>query len=243
MATGEGALTVNVVKARAALLAVESSGRAAMAELRSMLGLLSPAPPGDPPPPGDLSSGGMPLAGGPLAAAEPALPGPPGGLRPQPGLRQLGPLVDRVAATGLPVEMHVSELPPGLPPGLDLAAFRVVQEALTNVIKHAGKPQTTVRADYQGGSLIVEVANAPAEPGAAAAPPMPNGAGRGLLGLRERVALYGGELDAGPRPGGGWRVRARIAVDPALAVEAARGAGEAARGAGPALAERTAAQP
>jgi signal transduction histidine kinase len=166
-------------EARAALLAVEASGRAAMAELRHLLGLISPGQ----------------------------------DLRPQPGLEQLRPLVDQLTAAGLPVELHVSDLPPGLPGGIDLAAFRIVQEALTNVIKHAGKPRTSVTVGYRDGDLRVEVADA----GASAASPGSTdpGAGRGLLGLRERAALYGGDLEAGPRPGGGWLVRGRIPVDPA----------------------------
>jgi len=110
------------------------------------------------------------------------------------------------------VRLHVGDVPPGIPPGPDLAAFRVVQEALTNVIKHAGKPQTSVSVDYRDGDLFVQVADT-GPPIAAAGPALP-GTGRGLLGLRERMALYGGELAAGPRPGGGWLVRARIPADP-----------------------------
>jgi signal transduction histidine kinase len=183
-------------EARAALLAVESSGRAAMTELRHLLGLLSP-----PPPPGEGAEAG--------AARSQASQD----LRPQPGLGQLQALINRVAAAGLPVELHVGDVPPDLPPGVDLAAFRVVQEGLTNVIKHAGKPQTSVGLDYREGSLVVEVADA-GRPIPAAGPVVPDGAGRGLLGLRERTELYGGELVAGPRPGGGWLVRASIPVPP-----------------------------
>ena len=165
-------------EARTALLAVEDSGRAAIIELQHLLGLLAPpdAARDEPPPP------------------------------PQPGLDQVGPLIDRVATAGLPVELRVRGVVRPLPPGLNLAAYRVVQEALTNVLKHAGQPATTVTLDYQPGALIVEVADdgCPGGPGS-----LP-GTGRGLLGLRERVALYGGALDAGGRPGGGWLVRARI---------------------------------
>jgi signal transduction histidine kinase len=179
-------------QARAALLAVESSGRAAMAELRHLLGLLSP----------------------PDQAGE---PGADLGLRPQPGLARLVALVDRVRAAGLPVELDVSGLPPALPPGLEVAAYRIVQEALTNVIKHAGKPRTSVRAGCQAGQLVIEVADAGRTmavvgPVGASLP----GSGRGLVGMRERAALYGGELQAGPRPGGGWLVTARIPVDPGV---------------------------
>jgi signal transduction histidine kinase len=185
-------------QATSAMLAVEASGRAAMTELRNLLGLLGPPGAADEPAPGDCAGAGQEL-------------------RPQPGLGQLRSLVDGVAAAGLPVDLHVGELPPGLPPGLDLAAFRVVQEALTNVIKHAGKPRTSVSVDCRDGDLVVAVADAGRPAGAAAgaagaAPAIP-GAGRGLLGLRERVAMYGGELEAGPRPDGGWLVRARIPAD------------------------------
>jgi signal transduction histidine kinase len=180
-------------QARSAMLAVEASGRAAMTELRHLLGLLGP--PGAP-------DNGIP-GDGARASQD---------LRPQPGLGQLRPLVDRVAAAGLPVQLHVGDVPPGIPPGPDLAAFRVVQEALTNVIKHAGKPRTSVSVDYRDGGLFVEVADT-GPPAAADGPTLP-GTGRGLLGLRERMSLYGGELAAGPGPDGGWLVRARIPVDP-----------------------------
>src|SRR5215469_15902120 len=179
-------------EAKAALLAVESSGRAAMTELRHLLGLLSPGP----------------------APAQQARPDGED-LRPQPGLGQLQPLIDRVSAAGLPVELHVGGVPRSLPPGQDLAAFRVVQEALTNVIKHVGKPRTTVTLDYRADDLVVEVADAgrPLRAAGTAATTAP-GSGRGLLGLRERLTLYGGDLVAGPRPGGGWLVRARMPVEP-----------------------------
>jgi signal transduction histidine kinase len=180
-------------QARSAMLAVEASGRAAMTELRHLLGLLGPPGTGDIGLPGDGARASQ-------------------NLRPQPGLGQLRPLVDRVAAAGLPVQLHVGDVPLGIPPGPDLAAFRVVQEALTNVIKHAGKARTSVSVDYRDGDLVVDVADA--GPPIAAAGPMLPGAGRGLLGLRERMALYGGELAAGPGPDGGWLVRARIPADP-----------------------------
>jgi signal transduction histidine kinase len=199
-------LTESPDAATEALLAVESSGRAAMTELRHLLGLLSPAAP-------DTGGG----EGAPGAEAGAAGDGTVArqNLRPQPGLGQLQPLIDRVSAAGLPVELCVGGLPRDLPPGLDLAAFRVVQEALTNVIKHAGKPPTSVSLDYRDSDLVIEVADA-GRPIPAAGPAVtaaPDG-GRGLLGLRERTALYGGDLEAGPRPGGGWLVRARMPVDP-----------------------------
>ena len=178
-------------EARAAMLAVEASGRAAMTELRHLLGLLSPAGPGPDQAEGDDAE-----------------------LRPQPGLGQLQSLVERVGRTGLPVALHIGDqVPAELPPGLDLAAFRVVQEALTNVLKHAGKPRTSISLDCQDGELLVEVADAGPPIPAAAVPAVPGG-GRGLIGLRERVALYGGRLEAGPQPDSGWQVQARFPVDP-----------------------------
>ena len=188
---------------RSALLAIEESGREAITELQHMLGLL--AQPGEP------------------EEANPAVAGDTAPLRPQPGLDQVGPLIDRVTATGLPVELHVHGIARALPPGMDLAAYRVIQEALTNVIKHAGQSSATVTLDYRDDALVVEVADdggpdkvaqrPRGAPGALTAMP----GGHGLLGLRERVVLYGGELDAGSQPGGGWRVRGRLPEQPSLA--------------------------
>jgi signal transduction histidine kinase len=189
-------------EATTALLAVEESGRAAMTELRHLLGLLAPA--------GDPEAAGA-------ADGDDAL------LRPQPGLGQIRPLIDRVAATGLPVELDIAGPPRVLPPGLDLAAYRVVQEALTNVMKHAAHARTAVRLDYRPGELVIEVSNdQPARDTVTATAQPGSRSGRGLLGLRERVELYGGKLDTGHRPGGGWRVLARLPLDPATAPALAR---------------------
>jgi signal transduction histidine kinase len=170
---------------------VEASGRTAMTELRHMLDLLAPAEE--------------------AAAADTG----PGALRPQPGLDQVPALIDRVRAAGLDAELSVTGTPYPLPPGLDLAAYRVVQEALTNVIKHAGTARTAVHVDYCPCELRITVADDGQQAGiglAAGQPPGPGG--RGLIGLRERIAVYRGALDAGPRLGGGWRVSARIPVEP-----------------------------
>ncbi|MFJ5927406.1 sensor histidine kinase [Kitasatospora sp. NPDC092948] len=173
--------------ASAALGAVEGAGRDAMTQLRHLLGLLAPAADGsDEDDDTDLA--------------------------PQPGLRALGALVDRVAFAGLPVEVRISGEPRPLPAGIDLTAYRIVQEALTNALRHGdgGKAEVTVR--YTDRYLRVEVLNSgPSVLNGAPAPGRrPDGAGRGLLGLRERVAVYGGDLDARHRLGGGYRVRARI---------------------------------
>ena len=177
--------------AREALLAVEASGRTAMTELRNLLGLLAPA--------GAAEPGADPAGGGGEAA-----------LSPQPDLGQIDALVERVRAAGLPVELSVAGRR-DLPAGLALAAYRVVQEALTNVLKHAGQAKTTIQIEYRPAELFITVY----DDGGHATMAAPGGDGRGLIGLRERIAVYGGQLDAGPRPGGGWRLTARIPLDPA----------------------------
>jgi len=135
-------------------------------------------------------------------------------LVPQPDVGQVRSLVERVRLAGLSVELTITGAR-ALPPGVDLAAYRVVQEGLTNVIKHADQARTVVRIEYRPRELRIDVADdgvAVFDVGRA----QPGG-GRGLIGLRERLAIYGGELDAGPRPGGGWRVQARIPLEPAAA--------------------------
>ena len=203
-------------EAREALLAVEASGRTAMTELRHLLGLLAPAGEGrgDAPDAGDTA--GAPVPGEPGNAA----PAPESGvaLAPQPGVARIPALLGRVCAAGVPVELSVEApggMPRDLPPGVDLAAFRVVQEALTNVIKHAGQARTMVRLDYGPRDLLITVSDDGRPAAGGQPPPGGGGDGRGLIGLRERIAVYGGELDAGPRPGGGWRLAARIPLDPA----------------------------
>jgi signal transduction histidine kinase len=128
-------------------------------------------------------------------------------LVPQPGAARVPALVERVRAAGLSVELSVTGAR-DLPPGVDLAAYRVVQEALTNVIKHAGTARAAVVLEYRRDDLVITVTD-DGRPVTGAGGP----GGRGLIGLRERIGLYGGELDAGPRPGGGWRVRARIPLE------------------------------
>ena len=180
--------------AETALLAVEATGRDAMAELRNLLGLLSP-----------FADGREAGAAGPRPGAEDR----PGALLPQPGLGELDALIGRVSAAGLPVELQVSGEGRPLSPGADLAAYRVVQEGLTNVLRHACRAAATVGVEW-GEQLVITVSDD--GPGSGPAAGNDGGhadtPGRGLLGLRERLALYGGELAAGPRPGGGWQVRA-----------------------------------
>jgi signal transduction histidine kinase len=218
--------------AREALLAVEASGRTAMTELRNLLGLLAPPAEGEPGSAGAAAPGGGAGAAGAAGARVPVGTGDADGagdaaLAPQPGVARIPALLARVCEAGMPVELSV-EAPGGsprdLPPGVDLAAYRVVQEGLTNVMKHAGQARTKVRLEYRPRDLLIMVSDDGRPPDSGAPGPEPGpgpgpGAGsvsgrRGLIGLRERIAVYGGELDAGPRPGGGWRLTARISLDP-----------------------------
>jgi signal transduction histidine kinase len=127
-----------------------------------------------------------------------------GALAPQPTLAELGALVERANASGLPAVLaHRGERHP-LPAGLDLAAYRIVQEALTNAIKHAQGAATEVTVDWAPDAIALEVRD---RGGARAG--VANG-GHGIVGMRERVRLYGGELHTGPLPEGGWSVRATL---------------------------------
>jgi len=161
--------------ARQALGSIGSAGRQALAELRRVLAAVRPQP------------------------------GQEEDWAPPPGLSGLGELLDRVRATGLDVTARIDGAPVDLPAGLDLAAYRIVQEALTNTLKHARADNAEVTLCYGPAGLVLEVtddgrAGAPADrPGLAR--------GRGLIGIRERVALHGGTCEAGPRPGGGFAVR------------------------------------
>jgi signal transduction histidine kinase len=140
-----------------------------------------------------------------LRAALGVLRDPGGSPRaPGPGLAQLGELVAGVAAAGRAVDVEVDGDPAELPPAVDLAAYRVVQESLTNVVRHAGPAAATVRVAYQPGQVVVEVSDDGPGPPAAVEP------GSGITGMRERVTAAGGHLDAGPQPGGGFRVTARL---------------------------------
>jgi signal transduction histidine kinase len=124
---------------------------------------------------------------------------------PQPGLTSLTSLVEQVRASGLPVELRIEGEPVHLPAGVDLSAYRIVQEALTNVVKHAHATSAEVKVRYRPDAL--ELAILDDGRGAVASA---DGAGHGLIGMRERVALYGGKLDTGRRDGGGYSVRARL---------------------------------
>ncbi|MBT2429189.1 sensor histidine kinase [Streptomyces sp. ISL-112] len=149
--------------------------------------------------------------------------GTEGDRAPQPGLDRLQQLVEATVRAGLPAELALSaELSSGrgeVPPAVDLSAYRIVQEALANVVRHAPGARTRVLVAPDNGHLLVLVVNGPA-----AAPGSPletSGTGHGLVGMRERVRLTGGTLDTGPLPDGGFRVAARMPLPPATATPAA----------------------
>ncbi|MBB4741678.1 signal transduction histidine kinase [Actinoplanes octamycinicus] len=167
-------------QAREALLAIESGGRAAMTELRHVMGLLT-----------------MDDAG------------PGADLAPQPGLDRLDALIERVAGSGVPVTLTRSGQPRPMPAGVELTAYRVVQEALTNTVKHAAGASATVLVDYRPDQLRVRITDTGGTSRSAAGA----GGGHGLIGLRERLAVYGGTLRTGPRLTGGYRVDAAIPLE------------------------------
>jgi signal transduction histidine kinase len=128
-------------------------------------------------------------------------------LAPQPGLRDLPTLVTQVREAGLPVELEVEGEPRELPVGLELSAYRIVQEALTNALKHAGEARATVHVRYAPDSLELEIA----DDGGGATEPA-TGGGHGLVGMRERVALYGGRFEVSRRAAGGFAVRVALPI-------------------------------
>jgi signal transduction histidine kinase len=134
----------------------------------------------------------------------------PAGYEPQPGLGRVPELVDRARAAGLDASLAQEGERRAVPPGVDLAAYRIVQEALTNAHKHAGPVAAQVHVRYSESGVEVEVENAAGENGSR---PPGDGAGHGLVGMRERVRVYGGTLDAGPQAGGGYRVRASLPLE------------------------------
>jgi len=170
-------------EAKAVLSSIEQTGRQAFAEMRRLVGILR-----------DRDDGAA--------------------LAPQPSLAQIPALVARLAAAGLDVRLDVEGDSRPLPAGAELSAYRIVQEALTNTLKHAGPARAHVRLLWSPSCLDIEVtddgrgSDLGGEPGRVAA----DHGGQGLIGMRERVALFGGELEAGPSSGGGYRVAARLPV-------------------------------
>jgi signal transduction histidine kinase len=177
---GEALFDANPAKARESLSAVASTGRAALTELRRLLGVIRAEERED----------------------EPAY-------RPQPGIEYLNELVRQVNETGLAVELSVLGEPRELPEGVGLCAYRIVQEALTNTLKHADATHAEVSLRYVADALELQVR----DDGRGGAPVNGEGSGHGLIGMRERVALFGGELSASPRPDHGYEVRARIPLE------------------------------
>ncbi|MDH2427017.1 sensor histidine kinase [Sphaerisporangium sp. TRM90804] len=176
-------------EARDALAVIETTSRGALVELRHMLDVLR-------------------TAAGP-AHADPAKPSGPGtpaqaGLAPAPGLAGLPGLVERAGMAGVRVDLKVDA--DELPEGVELSVYRIVQEALTNVVKHAAPARCAVTVTSDGREVGVEVTDD--GPGTRTLPASPDG--HGLIGMRERVTLYGGTFTAGPRPQGGFRVSVRL---------------------------------
>jgi signal transduction histidine kinase len=164
-------------QAERALGGIQATGRAAVDDLRRMLGLLRGA---------DAT----------------------GRLAPQPGLAAVDDLAAAAREAGTPIALDRGDLP-GLPPGIELAAYRIVQESLTNATKHAPGCATTVRLGRTGGDLTIEVRTATPPRGNGASP---NGTGHGVVGMRERAGVYGGELHAGYDEQADWVVLARLPI-------------------------------
>jgi signal transduction histidine kinase len=132
-------------------------------------------------------------------------------LAPQPGLADLDALLERTRGAGVGIDLTVEGEPRALPQSVDLSAYRIVQEALTNVVKHAGRAHTTVTLGYRPDALELTIADS------GDGPPRETAGGHGLIGMRERTALFGGTLTAGPRDGHGFEVRASLPYDGAPA--------------------------
>jgi signal transduction histidine kinase len=173
---GFGSLVIDdqPAKARAALGAIETTGREALAEMRRLLGMLRDDGPAT--------------------------------LTPAPGLGELDHLVAQTAKAGVSVQVTITGAPRPLPPGIDLSAFRIVQEALTNVVKHAETASCQVAIAYAEHELSIEIDDD------GRGGPTVNGHGHGLIGMRERAHLYGGTVQAAPLPGRGFRVAASLPV-------------------------------
>lgn len=163
-------------KARAAAGSIRHTGRQALVDLRRLLGLLREQ---------DAD---------------------PEGLVPQPGLADLDGLINQVRSAGIEIKLDVEGTPRPLPPAVDLSAFRLVQEALTNTLKHARASTAVVGVRYAADALHIEVVDDGVGGNGA-------GKGHGLVGMRERIALYGGKLEYGRRSNGGFRVHALLPVD------------------------------
>ncbi len=248
---GEYVFDSQPAEARAALGAIQAVSREALGEMQRLLCVLrqpeadpapgDPAQDEDPAQLDDLATTPADTTPGAADAAGAAEPGPARGRRPRleaplapaPGLASLDRLVQRTGGAGVTVTVERAGAVRPLPAGLDLSAFRIVQEALTNVVKHSGADHCQVRLDYGPADLLIEVTDhGAATPVTVGAPgtgmnggPVGGGfagtgfvstaqrAGHGIVGMRERVSLCGGEFSAAPRPGGGFVIRARLPLD------------------------------
>ncbi|WP_402466842.1 sensor histidine kinase [Isoptericola aurantiacus] len=203
---------------------ISETGRAALADMRRLLGVLrdDDSPDGAPGADGAATTGGVTTGAAATAPAPRVPPSSPAPLAPQPDDAELDALVAQARAAGTRVSLVRVGTSRRLPPGAGVTLHRVTQEALTNVRKHAGPdPRVTVVLRWEPESVTVEVA----DDGRGAATE-DTAAGYGLLGMRERAAMFDGTLTAGPRPGGGWRVRFTMPV-PAAAPPAGRTGGPA----------------
>jgi signal transduction histidine kinase len=201
---GRYAATADPEAATRALGTIAETGRAALADMRRLLGVLR-AP--DAP---EAAGGAAPYT-------------------PQPAEHDLESLVEQVRASGVRASMVRMGTPRSLPPGIGLTVFRICQEALTNVLKHAGpSPTVTVLVQWLPAGLVLEVS----DDGRGAAAEA-DGLGQGLLGMRERAAMVGGTVRTGPRPGGGFRVRAELPLPPAQGTAGSWGTGAGAAPAAP----------
>jgi signal transduction histidine kinase len=122
-------------------------------------------------------------------------------------LGDVGQLVAQLEDAGVPVHLHVDGTPTHVPPGVDLSAYRIIQEALTNIMKHAGQAAGRVLIRYSDTDVSVEINDNGTAPSPTTDRLYP---GHGIIGMRERVAVFGGDFSAGPNPAGGYRVAARL---------------------------------
>jgi signal transduction histidine kinase len=168
-------------EAARALASIEATSRAAMREMRRLVGVLR-------------DDQGRPE------------------LAPAPGLADVGQLITGTADAGVRVQLEIHGTQRPVPPGVDLAAYRIVQEALTNVVKHARTTESRIAVTYADDAICLEITD---EGHGAPAGSITAGAGHGIAGMAERVSLFGGEFHAGPLPGRGFRVAARLPLDSA----------------------------
>lgn len=188
-----GNLGADASHVRDALASIESKSRQTLTEMRGLLGILRSEPPEGADGRAGRNNGDSPLD-------------------PQPSLERLDALMAEVREAGLDVEMTTLGDARPLPPALELSVYRIIQEALTNALKHVGP--TTARVEIRYGAKEVEFDVVNEGPVAEPALVGPPGGGNGLLGMRERAAVFGGSLRAGPRPEGGFQVRVTLPLDP-----------------------------